>query len=311
LHCAQTAPRSPTSTTREGYFHGDGGVRLFYRVVGSGPDTVVVLHGSPGYHMNYLLPNLAPLAKGRTLLFYDQRGGGRSESIHDRELLTLQHHVRDLEELRTHFNLQRLSLIGHSWGGGLAALYAIAHPQYVQRLLLLAPMSPRREPYANMSAERFFSRLDSATWARLRAVEASLATSDDPVATCRTLMRQVIAAPLYFENEARAKRFRGDFCDAPADALRNVVFLRDAFNRSRGDWDLRAELKNLRMPTLVIQGARDAIPIEAAREWANVLPNARLLIIPDADHYLFAESPDVVIPAADTFLRGNWPKTVR
>jgi proline iminopeptidase len=307
LACRGTGHIDSHVASGDGFVLGDGGIRLYYRALGQGGDTVVVLHGSPGYHMNYLLPNLAPLARGRTLLFYDQRGGGRSELLTDPALLTLEYHVRDLEALRRHFGLQRISLLGHSWGGGLAALYAMAHPDRVDRMLLLAPMTPRRDPYFNRTTDVFRARLDSATWARARALEQHVPASHDPVATCRELMAVVLAAPLYFKDQTAARQFRGDFCDAPPEALRNVRFTREAFTKSRGDWDLRTGLTRLRIPTLVLHGTRDAIPLEAADEWVRSLPNARLLVIPDADHYLFADRANIVLPAIDRFLRGYWP----
>lgn len=306
--CSAAPPAAAPASRAEGFFVGQGGARLFYRTVGSGRDTVVVLHGSPGFHMNYLLPDLVPLARGRTLVFYDQRGGGRSERVGEPERLTIEHHVGDLEALRRHFRLERMSLLGHSWGGGLAALYAIRHPARVERMLLLAPMTPRRDPYFARAAEAFLPRLDSATWTRLRGLDRSLATSDDPVATCRELMRGVMAAPLYFSTAAGARRFRGDFCDAPPEALRTVSSVREAFNRSRGAWDLRGELTTLRVPTLVVHGEDDSIPLEASREWVASLPEARLLVVPGADHYLHAEKPELVLPAADRFFRGQWPQ---
>ncbi|HEV2131599.1 MAG TPA: alpha/beta fold hydrolase [Longimicrobiaceae bacterium] len=165
--CRVAQPAALPPPVHTGFFVGEGGVRLFYRAIGGGGDTVVVLHGSPGFHMNYLLPDLVPLARGRTLLFYDQRGGGRSELIPDPDRLTVEHHVRDLEALRRHVGLERLSLLGHSWGSGLAALYALHHPTRVERMLLLAPMTPRRDPYFTRAAEDFLPRLDSATWVRL------------------------------------------------------------------------------------------------------------------------------------------------
>ena len=297
------APRVSTGD----FFLGEGGVRLFYRSVGSGADTVVVLHGSPGFHMNYLLPDLVPLARGRTLLFYDQRGGGRSQRIDEPDLLTVEHHIRDLEALRQHFGLEELSLLGHSWGGGLAALYALRHPTRVERMLLLAPMAPASEPYLKQSAAEFLSRLDSTTWVRLRALDQALSTSSDPVAVCRELMQGLMVAPLYFATLEGAGRFQGDFCDAPAEALRTVPRVREAFNRSRGEWDLRRQLRRLQVPTLVVHGEHDAISMEASREWARSLPEARLLVVRGADHYLHAEKPEQVIPVADQFFEGEWP----
>ncbi|HEX7240512.1 MAG TPA: hypothetical protein VF263_09615, partial [Longimicrobiaceae bacterium] len=68
---------------RDGYLAGADGVRLYYKVLGTGRDTVVVLHGGPGMSMGYLDRDLAPLAHNRTVILYDQRGGGRSQVVSD------------------------------------------------------------------------------------------------------------------------------------------------------------------------------------------------------------------------------------
>src|SRR6266571_5118398 len=98
------------------------GVRIYTRRVGDGPP-VVVLHGGPGAHHDYLLPQYDRLALGRTLLYYDQRGGGRSPVPRDTPV-GWREHVADLEALRDHWGLDRVALLGYSWGGLLALLSA-------------------------------------------------------------------------------------------------------------------------------------------------------------------------------------------
>ena len=125
-------PDPPTETTVE-----LNGVRLYMRRVGHGPP-VVVLHGGPGAHHDYLLPQYDHLAEGgRTLLYYDQRGGGRSPVPRD-VLVGWREHVADLEALRGHWELDRLTVIGYSWGGLLALLYALEHPDRIARLALVS-----------------------------------------------------------------------------------------------------------------------------------------------------------------------------
>src|SRR5437588_169957 len=107
------------------------GVRIYTRRVGDGPP-VVVLHGGPGAHHDYLLPQYDRLALGRTLLFYDQRGGGRSPVPRDTPV-GWREHVADLEALRDLWGLERVTLLGYSWGGLLAVLYALEHPARIQQ----------------------------------------------------------------------------------------------------------------------------------------------------------------------------------
>src|SRR2546425_1986636 len=117
------------------------GVRLFTRRAGDGLP-VVVLHGGPGAHHDYLLPQYDLLARGRTLLYYDQRGGGRSPVGRDTPV-GWREHVADLEALRRHWSIDRLTLLGYSWGGLLAVLYWLEHPERVDRLALVSPAPGR------------------------------------------------------------------------------------------------------------------------------------------------------------------------
>src|SRR6266571_9063676 len=132
------------------------GVRLHTRRVGSDPP-VVVLHGGPGADYAYLLPQYDRLAHGRALLFYDQRGGGRSPVSRDVPV-GWQEHVADLEALRGHWELDRLTLVGYSWGGLLALLYALEHPDRIARLALVSS-APVTAAWRDEFERRFAARM--------------------------------------------------------------------------------------------------------------------------------------------------------
>ena len=101
LACKRETNVDPAAQQKvtEGYFAGEGGVQLFYRAIGSAPDTVVVLHGGPGCDMQYLIPDLEPLAMNHTVVYYDQLGAGKSELPADTTKLTIEHYVEDLDIL--------------------------------------------------------------------------------------------------------------------------------------------------------------------------------------------------------------------
>lgn len=221
LFVAQPAPPSAPPVV-EGFFTAHEGVRLFFRKVGRGRDTVVFLHGGPGSNFRGSGDALEALAGPlRTVTLYDQRGSGRSDIVSDRSRLTAAHHVRDLEALRRHFGLARISLAGLSWGAGLAALYASEHPARVDRLLLISPLPPAKVPY----------------W------------------------------------EQRLARMR---------SLRGAV-------------------------EMALEGQDSLVPLDAAREWAATLPNARLLLVPDAGHEFFVDQPAAFQEAAAAFLPAGSP----
>jgi len=112
------------------------GVRLFTRRVGAGP-LVVVLHGGPGAHHDYLLPQYDLLAKRRELFYYDQRGGGKSPVSRDTPV-GWREHVADRDGIRETLGLEQMTLCGYTWGGLLAILYLLEHPERVERMALVA-----------------------------------------------------------------------------------------------------------------------------------------------------------------------------
>ena len=99
---------------------------------------IIVLHGGPGMDQSYLLPQVLELAKDNEVIFYDQRGSGKSsEQPLDPSQINMKRFVQDLEAVRKYFGYGKIILLGHSWGGLLAAEYAIAYPQHVDALILL------------------------------------------------------------------------------------------------------------------------------------------------------------------------------
>jgi len=230
--------------------------------------------------MNAVWPDLAPLADGRTIIMYDQRGGGRSQIITDPKQVTAAHHVRDLEAVRAHFRLQRFVVIGESWGAGLAMLYAAEHSDRVERLLLLGPMPPTR---ALLERRKDESDTAMAFRERLAAIAREMPDAEDPLRT-RHEFFSLYMKQFFFRPDAIDRR-RGSSCNAPAEGVRNCFVVNQATFASLGAFDLRPTLARLRMPAMVVEGEK-SIPstVESARVFAQSLPNATLVLIPEAGH---------------------------
>ncbi|MHC4992445.1 MAG: alpha/beta fold hydrolase [Planctomycetota bacterium] len=288
----------------EGYFEGHGGLRLYHRIIEGPGEPVVVVHGGPGCDSGYLVPDLEPLARTRTLVFYDQRGGGRSDLPDDEGLLSIDRHVADLEMLRRHLALERMTLLAHSFGPLLAAFYAIEHPERVERMIFIGPLPPRRADVW----ERFRKKVDAVLApeesARMEQAWRDLVEGPDPTDACRRFWE--IGLKPRFADADKIHLLRGDLCVAPPTALRyGMVSTNPATLSSLGDWDLGEALRGVTAPTLIIHGEAEAIPMDLVEEWETALPDARLLRVPDAAHFPYVERPDLVWPAIEQFLREN------
>ena len=285
------------------------GITVSVQEAGAGPP-VIALHGGPGF-ADYLLPDLEPLTSSFRLISYDQRGSGHSTVVTDPTLLTAPAFVADLDRVRESLGIDRVTLLGHSWGAGLAALYAISHPDRIERLLLVDPMPPRAEPYMAAFSKTLLSRFTEADRAAMAAasVRRQKAADADVSDACRDYNAVFIKG--YLHDPAAAARMRGDICAAPAAALRNFSNINQSIMASLGTFDLRPQLAAITVPTLIIHGASDPLPMASAREWAASLPNARLLVIEQSGHFPFVERPDAFFPAARAFLQGEWPPAAR
>ena len=111
----------------------------------------------------------------------------------------------------------------------------------------------------------------------------------------------------YVVDTAHLKRSRQDPCAYPVAGLRNAQFVFQSGLASLGEWDFRSDMKKVKVPALVLEGAETHVPLSEAREWVKSLPDARFLLIPDAGHAIFIDQPEAVISAMDEFFRGKWP----
>jgi proline iminopeptidase len=264
------------------------GIQLFERRAGVGPETVV-LHGGPGAQHDYLLPGFDRLAVGRTLIYYDQRGGGRS-AVSRETPVGWREHVADLEALRELWGLERLTLAGYSWGGLLSLLYALEHPGRVERLALVSSGPIWRG--ARVEFERRLAERNTAPVVQQerRRVQSSGLREQDPELYRRRLFELSVAG--YFHDWNRASELT---------PFRITGRTQQEVWDSLGDFDLRPALQGLSIPALVLHGESDPIPIETAEELASTL-RVSLQRIPACGHVPYVEAPEEFTRLLDAFL---------
>jgi proline iminopeptidase len=303
--CVHGSTPTADSLSGEGFIGSTDGVELYFRVMGTAGDTLVVLHGGPGLDMGYLLPDLEPLAQSHVLVSYDQRGAGRSSLVSDSAQVSIDAHIADLEAVRRHFGLDSVALLGHSWGALLAARYALEYPGRVARMVLMSPAPPRRTPYMQQLRPNVTAWMDSTTLAELQALStARQDTTQDAQASCRAFWqlfrRGYFADP---HDAVTIGRMRGDFCTAPGAGIRNGLVVGPRTWASLGEWDWRNDFRDVGTPVLVTTGMRDIFDLESMREWEAAFPNARLVLLEGAGHYPHLEQRDALFSSVRKFLR--------
>ncbi len=267
---------------------------IFYEIVGSG-DPIMVVHGGPGLDHNYLRPGLDVLAASHALVYYDQRGTGRSVWPVDSAHINLDAFVADLDTLRQALGFDQVTVLGHSFGGLIAMKYAMDHPDHVKALILM----DTSEPGSRYKAQ-----------ATRRALAAR--TPEDS-----TELARLVASPGYAAHDAATLSeiykvaFRSEFLDPKrVDELKLKLLPATAHNGPEvarllgtdvADIDWWPLLPTLESPTLVIQGRADPMPMAMVQELVATLPRAQLAVM-NAGHFPEVEDPAGLVAAVSTFL---------
>jgi proline iminopeptidase len=255
---------------------------------------MVVLHGGPGAHHDYLLPQMLRLADSAPLLFYDQRGGGRSRTD-SREPVGWQAHVDDLAAIVREFDVTPFTLVGYSWGGLLALFYAIEAAKrdlpLPDRVILINPAPISREYRTQYETEYARRQSGGEILAMREQLAASGLREADPDAYRQRAFELSVAG--YFADPAQA---------TDLTPFRVIGRVQQSVWDSLGDYDLREELASVHAPTLIVHGREDPIPLASSEAAARALPDARLVVLEQAGHVPYVEQPNALFTAIEGFL---------
>jgi len=298
-----------------GYVTVSDGAKLYYRTSGQpgpGIDTIIAIHGGPGLDLGTIYNDMAEMFGNRHfVIYYDQRGGGRSDLPADTTRLFAPRQIQDLDDIRTHFGIDKATLVAHSYGPLLAGNYAIAHPDHVKRMIFFGPVPPMKKGFNERYGANFNARLDTAQRRQMREANRRQldSTNSDSVARagCREYWR-IGMRPRLGEPDRTWPLMKADFCETDLRGIRyGARYGTRVITNSFGDWDLRPALANLHIPLLVVHGEEETIPMDLVEAWVTSMPKgeATLLKVPRAAHFTYLERPDIVWPAVEKFLKSK------
>jgi proline iminopeptidase len=269
---------------------------LYYEVVGGG-DAVVVVHGGPGLDHVYLRPGLDILADSLALVYYDQRGTGRSEVPLEAEAINLDAFVEDIDRLREALGLEKVTVLGHSFGGLIAMAYALAHPERTHALLLLNTVEPGPR-WQEEATSRAAAARTPADAAELEEIVASPGFAERDAAVMSRLYR--VAFRGTFKDRSRVEELN---LELAANTARDGPDVAGLLGQSMGQVDWWDELSGLDVPTLVVHGRFDPTPIEMAQALAETVPGGQLALL-ESGHFPYVEAPEELARVVRSFLAG-------
>ena len=249
------------------------------------------INGGMLYDHSMLWPALSPLARRRQIILYDQRGRGRSEAPPDPSSASIEDDAADIPALRRALGVRRWDLLGHSWGGGIAMLAAAMDEAGTRRLVTTDAVGP---------TDAWMPTLRRAVAARLSPSErAAFDRIDDQALTRPDAELQAAYSravyPAWFADAELARSFAPPMVTSDTGAAILARLRREGY-----DWRLR--LRALSVPTLVIHGEDDALPVAVSAELVALLPRAQRQLVPHSGHMPFWEAPDVFFSFVDSFL---------
>jgi proline iminopeptidase len=293
------------------------GIELAHFAVGQGRN-ILIIHGGPGEPFTHPMSGLEPLTSEFRFHYYDQRGCGESTRPIDRfesqnvyqnmktldETLGLGTQIADIERIRQMLGDEKLILIGHSWGGFLASLYAAEFPEHVEALILVSPANTLVMPQPDVKSDLF------------AAVRAKL-PADEQVKFDAFMKEYMDFNALFQKSEAELVAMNEQFGKYYLQVA-NVEKTAPLPPQGKpGGWmvwagyvsmgqrhDYRPALRQVTAPVLVIHGADDLQSEAATRLYVDAFPNAEFAVIENAGHFSFEEQPDQFASIIKAFLEG-------
>jgi len=281
----------------QGFINVPGGP-VWYSVAGSGSGIpLLVLHGGPGGRIcGYSL--LDALGSERPIVRYDQLGSGRSGRPDDPSLWTVERFVEELHVVRQELGLEQMHLLGHSWGGGLAAAYVLEkRTDGIASVILSSPLLST--PLWIKDANYLRSLLPADVQKTLTEHELAGTTDSEEYRE---------ASEVFYERHVRG----GERVDAPAECdgapwnqfVYEYMWGPTEFHATGTliDFDVTGRLHEIDVPVLFIAGEFDEARPERVAEFQKLVPGSRMTVILDAAHGTLSRKPDEYRNVLETFL---------
>jgi proline-specific peptidase len=277
------------------------GHRTWYRVWGdlsaNAKLPLLALHGGPGVPHNYMEDVAAVAEDGRPVVFYDQLGCGKSDRPGDPSLWVMDTFVGEVAAVRGAVGLDRVHLLGHSWGGWLALEYALGRPPGLVSLVLASACASL--PAFAAETRRLKEALPSEVQAVIDEHEAK-GTTDDPAyteATMAYITQWLCRLPQPFPDHVMHS-----FMNRSEDVYGTMRGPEWNVTGNLKDWDVTARLGELDLPVLVTSGRYDEMTPTVVQPMVDGIRGAEWVVFEDSAHLAMAEEPERFREVVESFV---------
>ena len=289
------------SSVANGYDTATDGTRLYYEKLGTGSKVIILPLRS------FTFRDFSRLADKYTVIAYDNRNRGRSDRITDPTRISLHHDVEDIESVRKHFGVNAVNLAGYSYMGKVIVMYALKYPRNVASLVQIGPVGIKlgTEYPKHLTANDPAPVIDAAGRAKLEEMRKNGEHQSRPAEYCE--LDWSISRYGLVGDPKNVDLLGPGPCSMPNEHPANLANHFGPLLKSDLSIEIpKGDIARLAVPVLTIHGTRDRnAPYGAGREWASILPNARLLTIQGGAHQVFSEFPDIVFAGIRAFLEGK------
>jgi proline iminopeptidase len=279
------------------YFVDCQDAQLFCRTIGKG-NPLIVIHGGPGLTQDYLLPQMQKLARDNFVIFYDQRGCGQSTGEVNVNTITIENFVNDIEKIRQSFGYDKVSILGHSWGGFLAMQYALTYPKQVDKLILANSMPASSEELSLFFNEWIYRMAPYKE--ELNVIYQSKDFQEGNKEIVEHLYRLIFQTYCYNPEKAKHLNLRMPATASIKGSQVNAILQDNLLGKS---FDLHQALRNLTHRTLVIHGDSDPIPALTAQHIHENIKGSKYILMKECGHFPYVEDPDLFFNHLEFFLQ--------
>ncbi len=271
------------------------GIHLYYRAIGAGKP-LIIIHGGPGFDHNHML-SFKNLADEFRIIFYDQRATGNSSGNVDTNSITVDNFIKDLEALRKKLNLEKVNILGHSWGAVLGMFYGIQYSKNLDSLILLAPSGASTE-FFDTYFKNIREQTSPADRSVMNEIEQSQAFKNQEIEAVKKYWE--ILLRVYFKDKSLADNFN---LDMGKNTIKNQSMVNSLLMNGLGDFNIYNDLSSITCPTLIIHGTDDLLPYESSYKIHKFMPNSKLVILENSGHFMFIDSEDRLFNIIRIFLK--------